>query len=478
MHVRILVPSGVLGLGFDSDALARAVALKPDAICIDGGSTDSGPYSLGTATSKYSRAACKAEWRELMVARDTLQVPLILGSAGTCGCDAMVDWMLDITKEIADELSLSVKLTALYTEQDKTALTQAFNQQKIHALEPAIDLDTSIISSCTHIVALAGAEQLQAALATGADIIIAGRTTDTAVVSALPLMKGCHPGASWHAAKIAECGALCSTHPTSGVVVVDIDVIDDNPNYGANQEPDNGSTHEPGFTIYPMAEGARCTPHSVSAHMLYENTDPYILYEPGGYLNVQHARYEVLDEARVRVCGSQWVSTSPYTMKLEGARLAGYQSTLIALLRDAHYVSNAQAWIDRLCEFLHQTILTRLQLEPDSYFIDARIIGENAVLGELETHQPCAFELGVLLIVTAESQALANELAKLINPFLLHYPLTDDEPLPTFAFPYSPADTARGPLYEFCINHVMNVDEPLSAVRIKTLGVAGRASAV
>ena len=50
MPTRVLVPSGVLGLGFDLAALERGIAARPDIICIDGGSTDSGPYYLGTGT--------------------------------------------------------------------------------------------------------------------------------------------------------------------------------------------------------------------------------------------------------------------------------------------------------------------------------------------------------------------------------------------------------------------------------------------
>ena len=46
-------------------------------IGIDGGSTDSGPYYLGTGTSKYARATCKAEWRDLMIVREALGVPLV-----------------------------------------------------------------------------------------------------------------------------------------------------------------------------------------------------------------------------------------------------------------------------------------------------------------------------------------------------------------------------------------------------------------
>ena len=46
-NIKVLVPSGVLGLGFDLEALKSGVKKKPDIISIDGGSTDSGPASLG-----------------------------------------------------------------------------------------------------------------------------------------------------------------------------------------------------------------------------------------------------------------------------------------------------------------------------------------------------------------------------------------------------------------------------------------------
>ena len=67
--VKVLIPCGALGLGYDPAALARGITQKPDIIAIDGGSTDSGPHYLGTGTSKYSRGSTKAEWRDLMAAR-------------------------------------------------------------------------------------------------------------------------------------------------------------------------------------------------------------------------------------------------------------------------------------------------------------------------------------------------------------------------------------------------------------------------
>lgn len=78
-------------------------------------------------------------------------------------------------------------------------------------------------------------------------------------------------------------------------------------------------------------------------------------------------------------------------------------------------------------------------------------------------------EIGVLLTVTADTQDLATQIAKEFNPYLLHFPveLTSDRSLlPTFAFPFSPVDCPRGPIYEFCLHHVVEVDNPLELVNI------------
>ena len=129
-NIKVLVPSGVLGLGFDLEALKVGIKNKPDIISIDGGSTDSGPASLGSGTSKYSRAAIKSEWKVLMKAREELCVPLVIGSCGTCGTNSMVDWMEAITIELAKELGQSLKVAKLYCEQDKEFIKKKFSIQQ------------------------------------------------------------------------------------------------------------------------------------------------------------------------------------------------------------------------------------------------------------------------------------------------------------------------------------------------------------
>ena len=68
------------------------------------------------------------------------------------------------------------------------------------------------------------------------------------------------------AGKTAECGGLCAVSPREGGVMMRV-----------------GADH---FDMEPLRATNRCTPGSISAHMLYENSDPFLLHEPGGVLDV------------------------------------------------------------------------------------------------------------------------------------------------------------------------------------------------
>ena len=129
--MKVLIPAGALGIPYDRDALERGLKKSPDLIAIDGGSTDSGPYYLGTGTSKYSRAATKADWAELMTARANANVPLLIGTAGTSGADNAVDWMLDITLEIARERGEKLKIATLKSGQEKQEIIRVSFQNQL-----------------------------------------------------------------------------------------------------------------------------------------------------------------------------------------------------------------------------------------------------------------------------------------------------------------------------------------------------------
>lgn len=450
---RVLVPSGVLGSGCPPEALERGLSLRPDAIAVDAGSTDSGPHYLGTGTTKMTRKAIKEDLRQLMVARDRLAIPLLIGSCGTSGTDAGVDWTAEICREIAREEGLTARVARLYSQQDPAVLSKLLQTNSISPLPPFGPLDPETLVECSHIVGLLGYEPLADALKDGADIVLAGRTTDTAVLAAVPLMRGLPPEFCWHAAKIAECGGLCTTRSRQGGVMLSID-------------PE-------GFNVEPLHAANTCSTFSVSAHLLYENSDPYRLLEPGIVLDTEHAVYEQMDDRTVRVTGTR-IENVPYTMKLEGAAPAGYRTMLFSGIADPKVLASIDIWLDRLSARLHRGISEILGYDSSQYELDIRPYGWNALdpSAKKKAGGP-PIEVGLMLLATAQTQEHATEIAKYCNPFLLHFPLHDDDPLPSFAFPYSPAEVDLGPVFEFRLNHVVHLDSPTQLVRKEWESIGG-----
>ncbi|HBD28402.1 MAG TPA: aldehyde dehydrogenase, partial [Deltaproteobacteria bacterium] len=52
--ISLISPTGALGMGFLDQSLERGISLKPDVIACDAGSTDSGPFYLGSGTPKMT----------------------------------------------------------------------------------------------------------------------------------------------------------------------------------------------------------------------------------------------------------------------------------------------------------------------------------------------------------------------------------------------------------------------------------------
>src|SRR6476646_12290540 len=98
--VRVLVPAGMLGAGFTAESIERGITLGAHAIAIDGGSTDSGPAYLATASAKSPAEAVAADLKLMFVAGAAAGIPVIIGSAGTSGTDAGVAWVAGIVEDI------------------------------------------------------------------------------------------------------------------------------------------------------------------------------------------------------------------------------------------------------------------------------------------------------------------------------------------------------------------------------------------
>jgi hypothetical protein len=237
-------------------------------------------------------------------------IPLIIGSAGTSGSDAGLAWMVDIVHEIAREQDLHFKLAVIHSELSREVVRRYLRDGRARALSPSAPLNDADIGAASHIVGMMGVEPIQQALMAGVQIVVAGRSSDTSIFAALPLLEGYDPAVVWHMAKILECGAAAVAVRTAPDCMMAV-------------------LHENSFDVFPLREDYRCTPQSVASHTLYENADPFELKEPSGTLRTGNARYEAISDRAVRVSGSEFVHDPEYTIKLEGVRHVGYSTILM-----------------------------------------------------------------------------------------------------------------------------------------------------
>jgi hypothetical protein len=448
-EIRVLSATGVLGSGFREETLKRAMALGPAFIGADSGSTDPGPHYLGSGDTLFSESALKRDLRLMLLAGRAARIPVIVGSSGTGGSDSQLQGHVDIVREIAREEKLSFKLATIASEQDKGYLKKKLREGRIKPLANAPLLDEAVIDRSAHIVGMCGIEPYVEALQHGADVILAGRSSDTSIFAALPVMRGFNPATVWHMAKILECGAACVVlrkYPDCMFATVTND-------------------H---FVVEPPNPEYRCDPVSIASHNLYENSTPYELVEPSGVLHTVNAKYEAISDRAVKVSGSTFRHAERYTIKLEGVELAGYQSIIIGSVRDPIILRQLDSWLEGLVKTCKDRIRAVFgeQVERECR-LDVRVFGKDATMGRLEPETGIGHEVGLLFQMTARTQELATSLMKSVGHMAVHYPVPEWSGLITsIAFPYSPPEIARGPSYRFNMNHVVEPASPLEMFRI------------
>ena len=216
------------------------------------------------------------------------------------------------------------------SEQDREYLKSKLRAGKITPLNPAPHLDEAVLDRSLHIVGMMGAEPIAKALDDGAEVIVGGRASDTTLFAAMPLARGFAEGPVWHAAKdFGVRGRVRGAEKVARLHVCD-----------RPERPLHRRTAGP--------EELWCTPQSVASHTLYENADPFHLYESSGMLDTTDSVYEAVSDRAVKVSNSRWVPAERYTVKLEGVELAGYQSIIIGAIRDPIIIRQLVIWLGRL----------------------------------------------------------------------------------------------------------------------------------
>ena len=84
--ISILSPTAILGYGFPESSFEAGLAHQPDAIAVDAGSTDPGPYYLGSGQSFTNREAVKRDLVLMIQAGLEREIPVLIGTAGDIHC--------------------------------------------------------------------------------------------------------------------------------------------------------------------------------------------------------------------------------------------------------------------------------------------------------------------------------------------------------------------------------------------------------
>lgn len=439
-----------VGAGFPDESVANAEARSLDFVGADAGTIDVGPYQLAGAGTIFSEALCRHDLRRALTLARAKNIPLVIGSCGGAGTDWGVDWFAGMVRDAAREARLpGFKMARLYSEPDRDYLRQKIRAKRVRALGGAKFAYTEeAVTRSTRIVGVMGAEPVISALEQGADVVLAGRMTDSAIFSAIPLMKGFAASVSWHAGKVAECGGAIAEPARNDLLHVAMTLEN--------------------FVVTPMTQTSHCTPWSVSAHQLYENADPFVFVEPSGTLDATHAKFAPVGERSVKISGASFAPASGYTMKLEGVEPAGFQSIAMAAYNDPVLIAELPVWLER--------VRTEIGMKSK------RVFGEAADAARLTIHTygagsapdlfglkpiaPAGSDVFFLVEVTAPDQEMATSVATLAWHTLIHFPPSGwSGSFVNAAWPFNPPVIERGMVHRFNVNHVIELDDPLENVR-------------
>jgi hypothetical protein len=455
--MRLLATSGMLGYGYSAVAFERAVSMQPDLICCDGGSMDPGPYYLGEGVPWVSRTALRRDLSLMLRAGVARGIPVIVGSAGGGGGAPHLALMRAIIDDIAAEHGLGFRMAVIHAELPREMILDALGAGRVHALGPIAALDEATVRDAARIVAMMGVEPLQAALAAGAQVVLAGRASDAALYAALPIMRGHDAGLAWHLGKIIECAGQV-VEPRTG------------------QDCVLGTITADHFEVEPGHPDKRCTRMRIAAHTLYENPSPFDLTEPGGVLDTRECRYEQVDPRRVQVSGSRFRVRTPYTVKLEGVSCIGHRTVFVAGVRDPDLVRGIDAFVES-CKGRVADEARALGLDEAAYTLNVRVYGRDAVMGAREPVRDAQpHEIGIVADVIAPDQESSSAIMAKARYALLHTDFAGRKCISgNLAIPFSPSDLNAGRAYRFSVWHTMELDDPLAPFPIEMVDVGAGA---
>ncbi len=279
--------------------------------------------------------------------------------------------------------------------------------------EPLAGIRDSILSANAYI----GAFPLVEALSTGADVVIAGRCTDTALALAPMIHRYGWHMAEWNrlaagtiAGHIIECGAQC----TGGNCQADWQSIPDMANIGypiVEADPDGS------FVVTKHhGTGGRVSLDTVKEQLLYELGDPKNYITPDCTADFTSIRLAASGANRVRVSGIQGGPRTPM-LKLSIAYAYGWKATGTLVYSAPQAVEKAQA-ADRIV----RERVAQLGLKFEA--IHSEILGYNSCHGPAAPVNGSPAEVQLRIGVRGPDRKAVDRFTRELVPLVLNGPPT------------------------------------------------------
>ncbi len=435
--LRLLGASGQLGYGIPAASFKAGIERRPDLIGCDMGSIDIGPTYLGNGEMATSPEATRRDLRRVLNAARGLDVPLVIGTAGSAGAGPHLDATLAMLRDIAQADGLRFRMAVVRADVARPVLLDAVRSEKVTSFDGMPALTEEDVTEAAHIVGQMGMGPFQKALALDVDVIVAGRACDTAIFASLPVVLGYPTGLAMHMAKIIECGSLCCVPGGRDPILAELD-------------------HD-GFVLESMNPERRATPTSVAAHSLYEQSDPFTMQEPDGTLDLTHARYEAVDDRRARVSGAMWRETTHPTIKLEGARKIGERAVLLCGSADPRFIEQCKALLPKVADLVQSLIC---EDQPMDYMLRFRVYGIDGVRMVVPENESLPGEIFIMGECIAPTRQRAAEVVRSCKQYLLHFGYPGRlSTAGNIAFPFTPPEVSLGPAYRFNVYHLLHVDD-------------------
>jgi hypothetical protein len=440
-YLRILCPNGHLGFApTKEESFWIGARTKPDYYCCDSGSDDIGPGSLGSDTCVSPYEWQKHDLELMLVAAREQRVPMMIGSSGDTGTNSRVDRYVEMIRDLARKHHLSpFKLVYFYSEVEKEVLRKKMDRGvTIEGLDNRSTLTREGLDKTDRIVAMSGVHPFVKALEMGAEVIIGGRSSDAAIFAAAAIYEGFPESHAYYLGKVLECASFCAEP------------------YMAKETVIGTITHED-VKVTPMHPDQRCTVASVAGHAMYERSNPFYEYFAGGVLDMTHCKYEQSDEKTTRITGQVFVPIQGKTkVKLEGSGKIGERYIGMVGIRDPYSIRH----IDKMMDWARSQVEERIS--GGGYQLYYHIYGKNGVMGDLEPIKEIrSHELCIVVEGIAPTKEVAEEVTLIGSRQIFYARLPEVKGTAGTAAFLIDGVLPAPPAYEWTMNHVVPVDDPM-----------------